>query len=27
LLWYDLILADIQQGQSELLQLTAGHTY
>jgi hypothetical protein len=27
LLWYHMCLPDIQQGQSELLQLTAGYTH
>jgi hypothetical protein len=27
LLWYDLCLSDIQEGQFELLQLTAGYTH
>jgi hypothetical protein len=27
LLWYHMCLSDIQQGQSELLQLTAGYTH
>ena len=27
LLWYDVCLSDIQQGQSELLQLTAGDAH